>query len=302
MVMPPTCSLPAASVAWAVSCHAFNAWNGKLATVKSSTVRGQLVEALEEALRLQERLVAEARDPAVSAAELVAQVSVLERLDDRRDKLLGALREEAKAGQRAARSGPSVREVVLAALDEMRWPQNAGFVEEYLWATRQVQLDSRAVAPLRRDERRAWQRAPGARKAYVAPALDPGGSANPRWVTSTAWDLDRRVVASGHSAGLFDLYKIFALAGRPGTSDDARPRKPVDALLEEYAEQLLDIEPPPVSADAEEAAAWRARVRRRANVRIGEVRAQDEPRRKEIAAELASLPEGERFWGRSPRS
>ena len=58
---------------------------------------------LEEALRLQERLVAEARDPVVSAAELVAQVSVLERLDDRRDELLGALRREASAGQRAGR-------------------------------------------------------------------------------------------------------------------------------------------------------------------------------------------------------
>jgi len=46
-----------------------------------------------------------------------------------------------------------------------RWPQNAGFLEEYLLAKHQLQLDSRAFAPLRRDERNAWDRAPGAREA-----------------------------------------------------------------------------------------------------------------------------------------
>ena len=268
----------------------------------SSTARAELIETLEEILRLQERLVAEARDPAVSAVELVAQVNVLERLDERRDGLLGELRREASAGLRAARPGPSIREVVLEALHELRWPQNAGFLEEYLWATRTLQLDSRAFAPLRRDERRAWQRAPGARRAYVAPALNPDGSANPRWVTSTAWDLDRRVVASEQTEELFNLEKILALTGRPGAAvDEARPRRPEDALLEEYAE-LLDVEPPPVTADAEEAAGWRADVRKRAAARIGEIREQDEPRRKKIAALLASRPEGDRFWGRSQGS
>lgn len=268
----------------------------------SSTVRAELIETLVDALHLQRRLVAEARDPAVSAAELVAQVSLLERLDDRRDKLLAALRDEAKVRQRASRSGPSIREVVLAALHEFRWPQNARFLEEYLWAARQLQLDSRAVAPLRRDERRAWDRAPGGRKAYIAPALDPDGSANPRWLTSTAWDLDRRVVASEETEELFDLQKILTLAGRPGTNDGPRPRKPVDALVEEYAERLLDIDPLPVTARAEDAAVWRSHVRKQAGERIGEIRRQDDPRRKSIAAQLAGLPEEERFWGRTPRS
>lgn len=268
----------------------------------SSTVRSELVETLEEILRLQERLVAGARDPGVSAAELVAQISVLERLDDRRDDLLGALRREASAGQRAARPGPSIREVVLGALRELRWPQNAGFLEEYLWATRQLQLESRAFAPLRRDERRAWQRAPGARKAYVAPALNPDGSANPRWLTSTAWDLDRRVVASQRTAELFDLQKVLALTGRPGTADEARPRRPQDALLEEYAERLLGIDPLPVTADADEAVVWRADVRRQASALIGKIREHDDQRRREIADRLRKLPEAERFWGRSARS
>lgn len=265
------------------------------------TPRAQLIETLEDALHLQERLVAEARDPAVSAAELVAQVSLLERLDERRDKLLGALRDEAKVRQRASRSGPSIREVVLAALHEFRWPQNAGFLEEYLWAMRQLQLDSRAVASLRRDERRAWERAPGGRTAYIAPALNPDGSANPRWLTSTAWEHERRVVGSDLTEELFDLQKLLTLAGRPGTSDGPRPRKPVDALLEVYAERLLNIDPPPVTADADESAAWRAHVRKAAGAHIAEIRKQDDPHRKAIAARHASLTEGERFWGRGVR-
>ena len=99
------------------------------------------------------------------------------------------------------------------------------------------------------------------------------------------------------------LDEVFlALTGRPGgAADEARPRRPEDALLEECAE-LLEVEPLPVTADAEEAAAWRADVRKRAAARSGEIREQDEPRRKKIAARLASRAEGERFWGRSPRS
>jgi hypothetical protein len=266
-------------------------------------VREQLVATLEEALRLQQRLVADARDPAVAAPDLVAQVSVLERLDDRRDELLGALRREASADQRAERPEPSIRKVVLGALGELHWPQNARFLEEYLWATRQLQLPSRAFASLRRDERRAWQRAQGARGAYVAPALNADGSANPRWITNSAWDLERRIVVSGQTERLFDLQKILALTGRSGT-DASRPRvrRPEDALLEQYAEQLLEAHPLAPAADAEEAAEWRACVRAQAIEAIDRIRRQDDPSRSQIAARLALLPEGDRVWGKNKAS
>ncbi len=86
---------------------------------------------------------------------------MLGRLDQRRAELIDELRRTASAGLRATRPGPPIREVVLDALDELGWPQNARFLEEYLWAKCQLQLDSRAFASLRRDELRAWQRAPG---------------------------------------------------------------------------------------------------------------------------------------------
>jgi hypothetical protein len=268
--------------------------------VNMPAVRDELAATLEETLRLQQRLVDDVRDEGVAVADLVAQVSVLERLDDRRDRLMGELRRTASAGMRPARNSPPVREVLLETLAYFRWPQNAGFLEEYLLAKHQLQLDSRAFAPLRRDERKAWDRAPGAREAYIAPALKPDGSANPRWITRSDWELERRIVATRRTERLFDLYKIYVLAGRPGSAEASHfgPRRPVDALLEKYAQDILDTEPPPASASDDEFRAWRTHVRGRTTTLIGEVRGDDEPERKQIARQLADLPDRERVWGR----
>ena len=185
--------------------------------------------------------------------------------------------------------------MVLAALSDLGgWPQGAGFLAEYLWAARQVQLDSRAFAPLRRDERRCWQRAPLSRGAYIAPALNPDGSANPRWLTSSAWDLDRRVVASPESQRLFNLQKVHALASAPPATI------PLDALLWRYAAQILGTAPPPTFAFPMQNSTWRMSVASRSAALIGEIRRTDDPRRARIARDLAAAPERDRFWGRLP--
>jgi len=48
-------------------------------------IRDELAATVEETLRLQQRLMDDIRDEGVAVADLVAQVSVLERLDERRD-------------------------------------------------------------------------------------------------------------------------------------------------------------------------------------------------------------------------
>jgi hypothetical protein len=271
----------------------------KLGAVNMPSAREQLVALLVETLQLNQGLIDGVNDESVPVGELVAQVSLIERLDDRRDELIGQLRRTASAGMRPARTSPPVREVLLETLAHFRWPQNAGFLEEYLLARHQLQVDSRAFAPLRRDERNAWDRAPGARDAYIAPALKPDGSPNPRWITRSDWDIDRRIVATPRTERLFDLYKIYVLAGRPGSAEASHrgPRSPVDALLEKYAQDILDTEPPPVSASDDVSGAWRAHVRERAGTLIGEIRRDDEPDRKLIARQLASLPDRDRVWG-----
>ena len=65
----------------------------------------------------------------------------------------------------------------------------------------------------------------GRAPAYIVPALNPDGTANPRWLTSSAWDLPRRVVASTDTERLFDLQKIIALRVRGS-------RGPLGTLLE----------------------------------------------------------------------
>jgi hypothetical protein len=273
----------------------------KMISVNTPTVRDELAATLEETLHLQQRLIDDVRDETVPVADLVARISVLERLDDRRDRLIGQLRRTVSAGMRPTRSSPPVREVLLETLAHFRWPQNAGFLEEYLLAKHQLQPDSRAFAPLRRDERNAWDRAPGAREAYIAPALKPDGSANPHWITRSDWDPERRIVATPRTERLFDLYKIYVLAGRPGSAEASYlgPRSPVDALLEKYAQDILDAEPPSASASDEEFRTWRTQVRERAGTVIGEIRRDDEPDRKQIARQFADLPARQRVWGRN---
>jgi hypothetical protein len=258
-------------------------------------VRDELIATLEQTLRLAQRLAQDARDDDVPVADLVAQATMLERLDQRREKLIGQLRRTASAGIRAATPSPPIREVVLQALNELEWPQNAGFLEEYLWAKRQLHLQSRAFASLRRDERRAWRPAPGSRAAYVVPALNPDGSANPRWLTSSAWDLARRVIASPETERLLDLRKIAALRVRGS-------RGPLGTLLERYAGQVLAIEPPPVSATLAQTRAWRTRVHAHAAALSEQIRADDDPRRERIARLLSGLPEHDRVWGIQART
>jgi hypothetical protein len=255
-----------------------------------AAVRDDLAAALEETLKLARRLAEDARDIDVPVAELVAQATMLGRLDQRREELIGKLRRTASAGLRATTPGPPIREVVLTALEELGWPQNARFLEEYLWAKHQLQLDSRAFASLRRDELRAWQRSPGARSAYVVPALNPDGTANPRWLTSSAWDLSRRVIASPETERLFDLQKVLALRVRGS-------RGPLGTLLERYVTQVLAIEPPPVSASVAATRAWRADVWSRATELIEAIRGRDDEDRDQLAGALAALSDHDRTWG-----
>jgi hypothetical protein len=263
-----------------------------------SGTRAELVTTLEEILELQKRLVAAARSSKVPVTDLVAQISAVERLDDQRDDLLEELRREASRGLRQARPGVPVRETVLQALTELRWPQNAAFLEEYLWAAHQLQLNSRAFAPLRRDEQRAWERAPGSR-AFVAPALSEDGTANPRWLTSSAWHMERRIVAAS-TAELLDLQKLLSLTGRPETGEDTvRPWRATDALLERYAVQVLKIDPPPVGCSPQQALEWRMKVNTEARKRVRQIRNDDETTREKAAARLADLSLRERVWGRS---
>ena len=116
----------------------------KMIRVNRPTVRDELAATMEETLHLQQRLIDDVRDETVPVADLVARVSVLERLDDRRDRLIGQLRRTVSAGMRPARSSPPVREVLLETLAHFRWPTKRRVPRGIRIAHLQLQLDSRA--------------------------------------------------------------------------------------------------------------------------------------------------------------
>jgi hypothetical protein len=123
------------------------------------------------------------------------------------------------------------------------------------------------------------------------PALNRDGTANPRWLTSSAWDLSRRVIASPRTERLLDLQKVAALRVRGS-------RGPLGTLLERYASQVLGKEPPPVSATPAATRAWRGRVRAKAEAEIEEIRAADDADRERVARKLARMSAEDRAWGR----
>jgi len=123
----------------------------KISTVNMPAVRDELAATLEQTLHLQQRLMDKVRDEEVDVADLVAQVSVLGRLDDQRDRLIGKLRRTASAGMRPARTSQPVREILLETLADFRWPQMPGSSRSTAGqapaATRQPRV--RAAAPRR---------------------------------------------------------------------------------------------------------------------------------------------------------
>ena len=82
---------------------------GKLHLVNVPAVRDELVATLEETLRVARQLAEDARDEGVPVAELVAQATMLERLDQRREDLIAELRRTASAGIRATTPGRPIR-------------------------------------------------------------------------------------------------------------------------------------------------------------------------------------------------
>jgi hypothetical protein len=200
--------------------------------------RAELRDVLEEQRGIIDRLLAGVADSAVSAVQLAHWADWLERLDDRRDALIRALREEATESRKREEER-SVRQFVLRALGELGRPQNAGFLQDYVWARYGVDLDTRGFGALRRDERRSWGRNPGRRRAYIVPGLDVDGHALSRWMARSDWPVEQRIVPAAGER-LLDLDKIRALSdARRSSERQDEPGDPLSLLVDKYAREIL---------------------------------------------------------------
>lgn len=245
-------------------------------------------------------LVSSAADPSVPAARLAYWAEWLERLDDRRDELIRALREEATEVRKRDEER-SVRQFVLRALDELDSPQNAGFLREYVWARYEVDLDTRGFGALRRDERRSWSRNPGHRRAYIVPTLDAEGRPLARWMARSDWPLERRITIPGEGERLLDLQKIRSLAmARAASEQQDEPGDPLGLLIEKYARDILAYRPV-MDDDTARREARIAELRESADREFADLAAWVSDAQQAAAARLANRTDEERLWGISGR-
>ena len=107
--------------------------------------------------------------------------------------------------------GRAVRELLLDTLDLVGVPAAPTLIAELAHAVAGVEVAPSRFASLRRDDARAARRDPGARPAWLAPALNATTlTAMPRLLTSSAWPLESRLIAPA-SLKLVHLRTIQAL-------------------------------------------------------------------------------------------
>jgi hypothetical protein len=255
----------------------------------SRELRNMLVHGREVTDQLLARLE---HDP--DLVEVVGLLESLALVDDRRQRLLDELRKEASSLRRREED-KSVRQLVLRALDELGMPQTPGFLEDYLYGTQLVEVKSRGMGSLRRDEYRAWDRLrERPRLAYVVPCLDDRGDPVPSWMGRSDWPLARRIVVDG-AEELWRLRGVAALAEAYRSAEGAA-RSLFVPMIERHAREAFgdEVVAPELAEDSIDGLA--SAVQSRESAVAGRVTESQE----RVAARLKDLDEGRLFWGLRP--
>lgn len=195
----------------------------------------------------------------------------------------------------AGRPAParSARQVIAGALGEIGVACRARVVAEYAEARFGQHVESRMLAALRRDERRAYERST-ARPNYIVPALE-GRFFQPvrGLLTLSDWPLERRLLGpwserADHLAATAQLARQVAWLSERDTAV-AQRLAPVVASMAASIPGAIDG--PGLDT---------ARVAEAAEAELGPLAARDEPWRQEAAARArAQLPAGQQLWGTS---
>ena len=185
------------------------------------------------------------------------------------------------------------RQVVAGALAEIGVPCRARVLADYAEARFGERIQPRALAALRRDERRAWAKS-SARPTYIAPALE-GRFFQPvrGLLTLSDWPLERRLLGpwserADHLAATAQLARQLAwLSDRdPGVAER------LAAVVAGMAHSI------PGALDGRDVDT--ARVESAAEAELAPLAARDEPWRKEAAARARGQLTGEQqLWGAS---
>lgn len=197
------------------------------------------------------------------------------------------------ATPRARRPSKPLRELALDALDDLGVPAAPALIADLTAALTGARPSPSRFASLRRDEENAARRNIAARPAWVVPAISAQQlTAIPRLLSSSSWDLERRIVGA-RSIRTDNLRIAISLAGRLAHLREAgaSEAKMVERLLFPFARSVpgaieygQPIEP--------------ARIIAAAQAELTLIEALDLEERRGAAAKLAASSPHVRLWGR----
>jgi hypothetical protein len=193
---------------------------------------------------------------------------------------------------RARAAGKTMRELVLDMLDEVGVPLAPSTVSEFIHATTGIDLAASRFASLRRDEERAARRDMNARPAWVVPALNTARlNAIPRLLTSSAWELDRRLIGA-RSLRVIHLHTTLAFLQRFERlqATNAPQANAIESLVLRYARGVPGALATGQATDPE-------KIRKVTTAELEAIEAGDLVERQQAAARLSRYGDQQRLWG-----
>ncbi len=266
----------------------------------SGKTEASLREALGRLAQEQQALQAEfaqlVQDPQATSAAIERTQREINRLAARQTRLVAELRlAQLEAPERYGAHGGlagqrPLRELVLDILDEIGVPAAPRLINDLAMATHGYALPTERFASLRRDEERAYQKAPASRPAWVVPAINALGlTAIARIVAHSAWEPERRIIGSRtlRTNHLRTLLALLRQAER--LAGHSSPQ--LAALVVRHAESV------PGALELGKPLDY-PRIREATEAELARIEPADLAERREAAARLKELPERYQLWGR----
>ena len=197
------------------------------------------------------------------------------------------------ATPRARKPGKPLRELALDALDDLGVPAPPALIADLTAALTGDRPSPSRFASLRRDEENAARRNLTARPAWIVPALSAAElTAIPRLLTSSTWNLERRIIGS-RSMRTDNLRIAISLARRLAHLHElgAVEAKGVERLLFPFARSIPGANETGQPIDPK-------RVIEAAQAELTMLEEADLAERHAAAARLLSSSTFFKFWGR----
>jgi hypothetical protein len=193
---------------------------------------------------------------------------------------------------RARVAGKAMREIVLDILDEVGVPLAPSTISEFAQATTGIDVPASRSASLRRDEERAARRDLNARPAWVVPALSTSRlNPIPRLLTSSAWELERRLIGA-RSLRVIHLRTTLAFLQRFELLHAANAPQvtAIESLLLRYARGVPGALATGQVTDS-------ANIRKVIVTELDAIEAADLAERQQAAARLSRYSDQQKLWG-----